>query len=46
MGRRFVEGRTPPIQDASVVRVVLKFEPSGDPPYSILTSYPRETING
>ncbi|WP_374109385.1 hypothetical protein [Curtobacterium citreum] len=46
MGRRFVAGRIPPVQDASVVRVVLKFEPSGNPPYSILTSYPRETING
>lgn len=28
------------------VRVVLKFEPSGNPPYSILASHPRETING
>ncbi len=46
IGRRFVKGRIPPIQDASVVRVVLKFEPSGTPPYSILTSYPREAING
>lgn len=45
IGRRFVKGRIPPIQDASVVRVVLKFEPSGNPPYSILTSYPREAIN-
>lgn len=45
IGRRFVKGRIPPIQDASVVRVVLKFEPSGNPPYSILTSYPREAIH-
>ncbi|WIB78203.1 hypothetical protein DEJ28_03610 [Curtobacterium sp. MCPF17_002] len=45
VGRRFVDGRVPPIRDASVVRVVLKFDPDGDPPYSILTSYPREVLH-
>lgn len=45
IGRRFVKGRIPPIQDASVVRVVLRFDPSENPPYSILTSYPREALH-
>jgi hypothetical protein len=46
VGRYFDPDGVPPMRDASVVRVVLKFFPDGHPPYSIVTTYPREALNG
>lgn len=46
VGRYFDPDGVPPMRDASVVRVVLKFFPDGHPPYSIVTTYPREDLNG
>jgi len=45
VGRSFDTDGAPPMRDASVVRVVLKFLPDGQPPYSIVTTYPREDLN-
>jgi hypothetical protein len=46
IGRYFHPDGMPPMRDASVVRVVLKFLPDGHPPYSIITTYPREALSG
>jgi hypothetical protein len=46
IGRYFHPDGMPPMRDASVVRVVLKYLPDGHPPYSIVTTYPREALSG
>lgn len=46
VGRYFDPDGTPPMRNASVVRVVLKFDRDGNPPYSVVTTYPREALGG
>ncbi|MFJ3385988.1 MULTISPECIES: RNase A-like domain-containing protein [unclassified Curtobacterium] len=37
-------GRIPPMHEDSVVRAVLKYDPDRQPPYIVLTSFPRAGI--
>lgn len=46
VGRSFDPDGTPPMRNASVVRVILKFDRDGNPPYSVVTTYPREAFSG
>lgn len=41
VGRSYRPNGHPPMTDSSVVRVVLKYTGEGEPPYNVLTSYPR-----
>ncbi|MGU3410467.1 RNase A-like domain-containing protein [Microbacterium sp. M1A1_1b] len=40
VGRSFNPSRVPPMSDSTVVHTVLKYDPSRQPPYFVLTSYP------
>ncbi|WIJ46005.1 RNase A-like domain-containing protein [Curtobacterium citreum] len=44
VGRGYEPGRVPPMNDDTVVRVVLRWTPGGEPPYRVITSYPKATV--
>lgn len=45
VGRGYVPGRVPPMHDDTVVRVVLRWIPGSEPPYRVVTSYPKARID-
>ncbi|ROS75219.1 hypothetical protein EDF24_2667 [Curtobacterium sp. PhB130] len=45
VGRGYAPGRTPPMHDDTVVRVVLRWDPTAEPPYRVITTYPKATLD-
>lgn len=46
IGRGYHPKGVPPMTDNSVVRVVLKYTGEGEPPYNVLTTYPKAKYDG